>query len=86
MSAEGLFVTHARGVIAALKPDSMVDVEVTFDGETLVLFGVVPPRAPAVTGSTFPRAIRPVVPTRSIVSGASARSCNATRCRSVSRS
>jgi len=41
ISAEGIFVTLGSGPIAALKQGSMVDVEVAFDGETFVLFGVV---------------------------------------------
>ncbi len=41
VSAEGMFVKLERGPIAALKVDSMVDVEVSFDGDAFVLFGVV---------------------------------------------
>jgi hypothetical protein len=41
ISAEGMFVTLDRGPLAALKVDTMVDVEVSFEGEKVVLFGVV---------------------------------------------
>lgn len=54
LSAEGLFVTLARGAIAALQPDSMVDVEITFEGETLVLFGVVRSARAGGYGLHFP--------------------------------
>lgn len=41
ISAEGMYLTLERGPLAALKVDTMVDVEVSFEGEKLVLFGVV---------------------------------------------
>jgi hypothetical protein len=41
ISAEGMYVTLERGPLAALKVDTMVDVEVSFEGEKLVLYGVV---------------------------------------------
>lgn len=54
LSAEGLFVTLARGSVAALKPGSMVDVEVTFEGEKFVLFGVVRSERAGGYGLHFP--------------------------------
>lgn len=41
VSAEGMAVTLDRGPLKALKLDSMIDVEVSFDGDTFVLYGVV---------------------------------------------
>ncbi len=41
VSAEGMFVRLERGPLAALKIDSKVEVEVTFDGDTFVLYGVI---------------------------------------------
>jgi len=41
VSAEGMFVTLARGPVAALKVDSKVTVEVSFDGEAFALQGVI---------------------------------------------
>lgn len=41
VSAEGISVMLLRGPLKALKVDSMIDVEVSFDGETFVLYGVV---------------------------------------------
>jgi hypothetical protein len=41
VSAEGLFVRLERGLVPALKVDGQVDVEVTFEGETCVLHGVI---------------------------------------------
>jgi hypothetical protein len=41
VGAEGMFVKLERGPIAALKVDSPVDIEVSFDGDTFVLYGVV---------------------------------------------
>lgn len=41
VSAEGMFVKLERGPIAALKVDNMVDVEVSFDGDVFVLYGVI---------------------------------------------
>jgi hypothetical protein len=41
LSAEGMFVTLARGELPALKVDAWIDVEVSFVGETFLLFGVV---------------------------------------------
>jgi hypothetical protein len=41
VSAEGLFVTLERGQLRALKIGSMIDVEVSFERETLALYGVI---------------------------------------------
>ena len=41
ISAEGMFVTLERGPLAALRVDTMVDVEVSIEGEKVTLFGVV---------------------------------------------
>jgi hypothetical protein len=54
ISAEGMFVTLERGELAALKVDAMVDVEVSFEGETLSLFGVVRSQHEGGYGLYFP--------------------------------
>lgn len=54
ISAEGIFVKLDRGAIAALKPDSKVDVEVTFDGEIMVLHGVIRSEHAGGYGIHFP--------------------------------
>ncbi len=54
ISAEGLFITLARGPLAALKIGSMVDVEVSFEGETVLLFGVVRSQHDGGYGVHFP--------------------------------
>jgi hypothetical protein len=54
VSAEGLFVTLERGPIAALKVDAMVDVEVSFEGETVSLFGVIRSQHAGGYGVFFP--------------------------------
>ncbi len=62
ISAEGLFITLDRGAISALKVDAKVDVEVTFDGETLLLHGVIRSEHAGGYGIFFPprdRAGRP---------------------------
>jgi hypothetical protein len=41
ISAEGVFIKLDRGALAALKVDGKVDVEVTFDGEKMLLRGVI---------------------------------------------
>ena len=41
ISAEGIFLKLDRGPINALKVNGTVDVEVTFDGETTLLHGVI---------------------------------------------
>lgn len=41
VSAEGMFVKLERGSLPALKIDSIVDVEIAFDGDAFVLYGVV---------------------------------------------
>ena len=54
MSAEGLFVTLERGPVAALKVGSMVDVEVSFDGETTLLYGEIRLQHASGFGIHFP--------------------------------
>lgn len=54
VSAEGMFVKLDRGPIAALKVDSLVDVEIAFDGDTFVLFGVVRSQRDGGYGIFFP--------------------------------
>jgi len=54
ISAEGIFVKLDRGAIAALKPDSKVDVEVAFDGEIMVLHGVIRSEHAGGYGIHFP--------------------------------
>jgi hypothetical protein len=41
VSAEGMFMALARGPIAALKVDGKVDVIIEYEGETLVMHGVI---------------------------------------------
>lgn len=41
VSAEGISLTLERGVLAALKVGGNVDVEVSFEGETFLLHGVI---------------------------------------------
>jgi hypothetical protein len=54
LSAEGLFLTPARGSLAALKIGTMVDVEVSFEGETVALFGLIRCRRDGGYGVYFP--------------------------------
>jgi hypothetical protein len=54
ISAEGMFVTLDRGALAALKADSKVDVEVTFDGDTMLLHGVMRSEHAGGYGIHFP--------------------------------
>jgi hypothetical protein len=54
ISAEGIFVTLERGPLAALKIDTMVDVEVSFEGETIALYGVVRSQHEGGYGLFFP--------------------------------
>lgn len=54
VSAEGLFITLERGPIAALKLDAMVDVDVSFEGETVSLFGVIRSQHAGGYGVFFP--------------------------------
>lgn len=54
ISAEGIFVKLERGPIAALKPDSKVDVEITFEGDTLLLHGVIRSEHAGGYGIYFP--------------------------------
>jgi hypothetical protein len=54
LSAEGLFVTLEHGALPALKIDTWVDVEVSFDGEKTLLFGVVRSQHAGGYGVHFP--------------------------------
>ncbi len=54
ISAEGLFVTLERGPLAALKVGTLVDVEVSFEGEQVSLFGVIRSQHAGGYGVAFP--------------------------------
>lgn len=54
ISAEGMFITLARGPLAALKVGSSVDVEVIFDGEKMHMRGVVRSEHSGGYGILFP--------------------------------
>ena len=54
VSAEGIFITLDRGLLPSLKVDSLVDVEVTFEGETLALFGIIRSQHAGGYGVFFP--------------------------------
>lgn len=54
ISAEGMFVMLERGPLAALKVGSMVDVEVSFDGERVALYGIVRSEHEGGYGVQFP--------------------------------
>jgi hypothetical protein len=54
VSAEGLFVTLERGSLAALQVGSMVDVEVSFEGETTLLYGQIRSQHAGGYGIHFP--------------------------------
>jgi hypothetical protein len=54
ISAEGMFVTLERGPLAALKVGSMVDVEVSFEGEQVALYGVIRSQHASGYGVFFP--------------------------------
>jgi hypothetical protein len=54
ISAEGMFLLLARGPIAALKLDSKVDVIVEFEGETMVMHGVIRSQRAGGYGIFFP--------------------------------
>ncbi len=54
LSAEGLFLTLARGPLPALTIGAMVDVEVSFGGETVSLFGVIRSERDGGYGVHFP--------------------------------
>jgi hypothetical protein len=54
ISAEGIFLKLDRGPIAALRVDGKVDVEVTFDGETILLQGVIRSEHAGGYGVFFP--------------------------------
>jgi hypothetical protein len=54
ISSEGLFLTLDRGPLAALKIGTMVDVEVSFDDESVALFGVIRSQHEGGYGVYFP--------------------------------
>jgi hypothetical protein len=54
VSAEGVFLKLDRGPIDALKMDSKVDVEVTFEAETILLHGVIRSEHAGGYGIYFP--------------------------------
>ena len=54
VSAEGLFITLDRGSLQALKVGTIVDVEVSFEGETLALYGVIRSQHAGGYGVHFP--------------------------------
>lgn len=54
LSAEGLFVTLERGPVAALKPGTIVDVEVAFEGDEISLYGVIRSEHEGGYGVFFP--------------------------------
>jgi hypothetical protein len=54
ISAEGIFLTLDRGPVAALKVDSKVDVEVTFERDRFVLHGVIRSEHAGGYGIHFP--------------------------------
>jgi hypothetical protein len=54
LSAEGIFIKLDRGVLPSLKVDSKVDVEVTFEGDGLVLHGVIRSQHEGGYGIFFP--------------------------------
>ncbi len=56
VSAEGISLTLERGVLAALKVGGNVDVEVSFEGETFLLHGVIRSEHGGGYGIFFPAA------------------------------
>jgi len=54
LSSEGLFLRLARGPLAALTIGTMVDVEVSFERETVLLFGVIRSERDGGYGVYFP--------------------------------
>ena len=54
ISAEGMFVTLVRGPISALKVDDKVDVIMEFEGETMMLHGVIRSERTGGYGIFFP--------------------------------
>jgi hypothetical protein len=54
LSAEGMFVRLARGPIGALKVGGKVDVIMEFDGETMMLHGVIRSQRAGGYGIFFP--------------------------------
>ena len=54
VSAEGILVKLDRGPIGALKIDSKIDVEIAFDGDTMLLHGVIRSEHAGGYGIHFP--------------------------------
>ena len=54
LSAEGLYLKLARGPLAVLKLGTMVDVDVSFDDETVTLYGVIRSEHEGGYGINFP--------------------------------
>jgi hypothetical protein len=54
ISAEGIFLKLDRGPVPALRVDSKVDVEVTFEGEKILLHGVIRSEHDGGYGIHFP--------------------------------
>ena len=54
VSAEGIFIKLERGLLPALKVGSMVDVEVSFEGATVTLFGLIRSQHAGGYGVHFP--------------------------------
>jgi hypothetical protein len=54
ISAEGLFMLLARGPVAALKVEGKVDVIIEFEGETMVMHGVICSQRDGGYGIHFP--------------------------------
>ena len=54
ISAEGMFVTFVRGPIGALKVEGKVDVIMEFEGETMLLHGVIRSERAGGYGIFFP--------------------------------
>lgn len=54
ISSEGIFLTLTRGPLAALKIGTMVDVEISFEGDTVTLFGEIRSEHEGGYGVYFP--------------------------------
>jgi PilZ domain len=54
VSPEGIFIKLDRGLLPALRIDSRVNVEITYEGETLHLYGVVRSEHAGGYGVLFP--------------------------------
>ena len=54
ISSEGIFLKLTRGPLAALKSGTMVDVEISFEGDTVTLFGEIRSEHEGGYGVYFP--------------------------------